>query len=166
LSPEVLLAGSLGALAVFFGLGVLRDFVQRRHERRGLSRLVRIEIVLNEPILARFYENPKLSLTDAVNGLSVDTWESARVRLADMIPDLEFVAMAHYYMYLQKLRDLSTAYHQYHSPEGEAVELLHDLKAYERVASRITLHYANKKFRIPLRTLLYKYRVKSEEERS
>lgn len=56
MSPEILLAGSIGALAVF-GLGALRDFRQSRRELRGLARLIHTEITHNRMSLGGFYRS-------------------------------------------------------------------------------------------------------------
>ncbi len=89
MDPQVLLAGSLGALAVF-GLGAFRDFIRRRRELRGLARLVHIEIMHNHLTLSTSYRQPKRVLSASLTTLREQTWESVRVRLAEMMPADDF----------------------------------------------------------------------------
>ena len=88
------------ALQVFGGLGVLGatvaymlktwgDWRQRRRERRGLLRLLLVEIEQNERQLRAFRTLPDW-ITDAPVGyLRSDAWEGARLRLAELLENEE-----------------------------------------------------------------------------
>ena len=144
LNPDVLLAGLLGALAVF-GLGVLRDAVRRRRELRGMARLVHIEILHNHMTLESFHGQPGRVLSGVISTLRMETWESVRVRLAEMMPADDFGSVTFYYMLLQELKHMPVIV------EGGSdrvalkliTNLLQEIPPQEADATKVTLAYAN-----------------------
>lgn len=140
----MLLAGSIGALAVFV-LGVLRDFVRRRRGLRGLARLVHSEIIHNHLTLDSFYSEPRHVLSPSLNAVRTETWETARVRLAEMMPADDFGSIAYYYMFLQELKHvpLIAGSHTVSDPVELIKDLLETLAEQEKDATEVALAYAN-----------------------
>ena len=112
LNPEILLAGSIGALGVFV-LTTLKDWVWarrlRRTERKGLLRLVFAELSRNESNLRALRVESIEEFAAAhlsVRALNVDTWEQARVRMAVLLGDERFRELAEYYMNVHEYNDM------------------------------------------------------------
>lgn len=143
MNTEVLLAGSLGALGVF-GLGVLRDYVWRMRELRGLTRLLWMELQHNEGTLRSCYEGPEWALTpEAINSLRMDTWEDSRVRLASMMPTNDFGSVSFYYMFLHELMRVQATQRLQNDPRENAVKILELVREQEQDAIAATLAYSN-----------------------
>lgn len=144
MSPDVLLAGSIGALSVFL-LGVVRDRVRRRRELRGMARLVHTEITRNHLALSDFYETLERVLSPVLNTVSTDTWESVRVRLAEMMPANDFGSIVYYYLFLQGIMDIPAIVRG--GTRKSALELITNqlgvLEKQEPDAMAVALAYAN-----------------------
>lgn len=106
MSPEVLLAGSIGALFVFV-LGVLRDYLRRRREREGLMTLIWTEILHNYVVLNRWKGTSTIDFLNAgeVKSFRTEIWAESRVRLAQTLPPHEFLVATVYYSTLEGTRD-------------------------------------------------------------
>ncbi len=142
LNPEVLLAGSIGALSVFV-LGAVRDLLRRRRELRGLSRLIDIEIKQNNLSLDGFYKDPSRVFADSIGTIRLETWDATRVQLAELMPTGEFGHLAFYYLFLQELKHISIARSQFHDSAGLAGDLLKQIKRQESDAAKAALKYSN-----------------------
>ena len=144
MSPDVLLAGSIGALSVFL-LGVVRDRVRRRRELRGMARLVHTEITQNSVALKGFYETPGRVLSPVLNTVSTETWESVRVRMAEMMPADDFGSVVYYYLFLQEIKNMPSIVQG--SSHTHAVKLIENqlgvLREQEPDATVVALAYAN-----------------------
>lgn len=129
LNPEVLLAGSIGALGVFV-LTVLKDSVQgwrqRKRERNGLLRLVSTEIDLHRVLVLDDYLE-----ADSANKprrlLGTDAWEQVRPRLAALLPAYRLASLAEYYINAQRFNVVMDEHTQPKNREWEAHELASSL---------------------------------------
>lgn len=137
-----MLAGSLGALFVFL-LNVLTDHVRGRRELRGIARLVDIEMRQNRLTLESLYRNPSLVLTSTISTIRLDTWEATRVHMAGMIPSRDFGSLAFYYFYLQELKHLGIARHQFSDPVALTGDLLTVIRVQDGDAAKAALKYSN-----------------------
>ena len=100
MNPKVLLAGSIGAVGVFI-LTTLRDWLRgwllRRRERKGLLRLLSIEIALHQSEFSPhqdrephdYVDDPELERSPG-RLLRISAWEQARSRIAELLPDDRF----------------------------------------------------------------------------
>jgi hypothetical protein len=169
LSPDVLLAGSIGALSVFV-LGVFRDFVRRRRELRGIARLVHTEISFNHLALGDFYRNPERVFSPVVGAVQTDTWESVRVRLAEMMPADDFGSLVFYYSFLQDIRRMPAITHG--GPVKSAIELAENqlsiISNQEQDARDVALAYTNLGVLLGWRRMrrrIYKHRRQSVSDK-
>ncbi len=86
-SAEVLLAGSVGALAVFV-LGVVREWWRNERERRGILRLLLAEIGHNAEVCRTIGETTwDLLSAPELPSMRVGTWSDCRVRAAQLLPE-------------------------------------------------------------------------------
>lgn len=137
-----LLSGFIGALIVF-GLQFLQGRLRRRRELTGLARLVHNEITHNDLTLHDLYLYPKRALTDVTVTLRLDIWESARVRLAEMMPADNFGSLAYYYLFLQELKHIQANQALHQNPIGRVKNALEQMEIQERDATEVALAYAN-----------------------
>ncbi len=103
MNPEILLAGSIGALFVFF-LGGLRDYVRRRREREGLMTLIWTELLHNYVVLRRWGETIRFINAGEVKSFRTEIWAESRVRLAQLLPPEEFSKVSIYYNTIQEIQ--------------------------------------------------------------
>lgn len=103
---QILLSGSVGAVLVF-GLGWVREIVQRRREHRGYLLLVVQEIEANGRALARYREDHGLVHLDECASVRSEVWESVRPRLAHLAHREVLGRLFHYYRTLRYLDHLS-----------------------------------------------------------
>jgi hypothetical protein len=144
MSLDVFLAGSLGALSVFL-LGVLREYLRRRRELRGIARLIDMEIRHNEMGLKSLYNQPELVLTDTINTIRLETWDATRVKIAELMPYYYFGQLAFYYLFLQELKHMAIARHAFHDPANLVEELLKQVQKQEADAAKAAWKYSNMK---------------------
>jgi hypothetical protein len=108
LNPEVLLAGSIGALGVFV-LTVLKDLVQgwwrRKRVLKGLLRLVSVEIALHRILVLEDYLQAA-ETNKPRRLLRTDAWEQARSRIAALLPAHRLASLAEYYANAQRFNVL------------------------------------------------------------
>jgi hypothetical protein len=69
-------------------------------ERIGLLRLIDAEIFLNEIILTDFHANPDDDSLTGMNALRTNYWDSANIRLAQLMPADFTKGLVHYYDYI------------------------------------------------------------------
>ena len=94
-------------------------------ERDGLRLLVDDEISHNRGILARFtWEPADLLNAEEVYGLSMDAWQDARVRLAQLADEEHFALFADYYRGLQDLSNLVLNRERRHNPKTDAQQIV------------------------------------------
>jgi hypothetical protein len=106
-SVEVLLAGALGALGVFF-LGLVKDWWLRRRELNGLLRLLGTELDYNDGTLDKIHdEMVQMAGWYPIRPLArADTWEQVRTRIAELLPsDEKLQELTDYYLRLQQVND-------------------------------------------------------------
>lgn len=142
MNPEILLAGSFGALTVFL-LGFVRDSLRQRRELRGLTRLVHTEMEFNRLTLRELYNQPERAITEMTTTLEMSTWESARMRMAAMMPADDLGSVTYYYLFVQELKRVQGSRELYPHPEGLAAHVLDALKGSEPEAIQIALQYSN-----------------------
>jgi hypothetical protein len=110
--PYGVYSGALGIIGVVVGvvlahvLSRLREKGRREGERDALLRLLSIEIAHNSSFLNFWlYTGPAIAISDELDALTIDTWKSERVRLAQFIPtelpQEDFDFLADYYRRLQ-----------------------------------------------------------------
>ena len=106
MNPEILLAGSIGAVLVF-GLGAVRDLVRRRHERKGLMILISTEILNNNVVLQKWKDKPTLEflMFGEIKSFRTEIWVSSRVRLAQILSPDDFAPVSVYYTTHQGIQD-------------------------------------------------------------
>ena len=108
MSAEVLLAGSVGALAVFV-LGVVREWWRNERERRGILRLLLVEIGHNAEVCRTIGETTwDLLSAPELTSMRVGTWSDCRVRAAQLLPEYLTQGLNDYYDSLQNLLTLLT----------------------------------------------------------
>ncbi len=125
MNPEVLLAGSIGALGVFV-LTVLKDWFQgwrrRKRELKGLLRLVSVEIALHRTLVLDDYLQ-----ADSVNKphrlLRMDAWGQTRPRIAALLPAHRLASLAEYYANAQRFNVLMDEHTPLKGRAWEAQEL-------------------------------------------
>ena len=112
MSLDVLLAGALGALLVFF-LGVLREWWREEQERRGLLILLLAELEHNAEVIRTIYDrmNPGQAMEDLIAhphfaNQKAKTWEGVQERAAALLPDDLMAALQEYYAPLEALLTL------------------------------------------------------------
>jgi hypothetical protein len=137
-----LLSGLIGALGVFL-LGIIREMRRKRRVLRGLARLVHTELTRNNLTLKLLYGQPTRALTDLTAGLNMDTWESARVQMAEVMPADDLGSIAYYYLYLQELKQIQATQSDLNNPSGQAANALEVLAEQERDALAVLVAYAN-----------------------
>lgn len=137
-----LLSGIIGALIVFL-LGATREMRRQRRVLRGLARLVHTELTRNNLTLKLFYEQPARALTESTAALNLDTWESARVPLAEMMPADDLGSIAYYYLFLQELKQIQATQREFNNPPRQAANALEVLAEQERDALAVSVAYAN-----------------------
>lgn len=107
-SMEILLAGSVGALIVFF-LGMAREWWRNRRERRGLLRLLLAEIDHNvEVVEAVGQTKPALISSPDLPSMKMEAWRGTRVRVAQLLPEDLLTDLQAYYSPLETLLTLLT----------------------------------------------------------
>jgi len=91
-SAEVLLAGSVGALAVFV-LGIVREWWRNERDRRGLLLLLLAELEHNTAVIQTVSERvgPDRPIEDLIGNinlasLKMHTWSKMRGRAAALLP--------------------------------------------------------------------------------
>jgi hypothetical protein len=111
-SAEVLLAGSVGALAVFV-LGIVREWWRIERERRGLLVLLLAEMEHNTEVIQTVSERvgpdrPIEDLTGNTNfaTLKVRTWSKVQGRAAALLSGDLMAALDEYYSPLETLLSL------------------------------------------------------------
>jgi hypothetical protein len=111
-SIDVLLAGALGAVLVFF-LGVLREWWREEQERRGLLILLLAELEHNAEVIRTIYDrmDPGQAMEDLIAhphfaNQKAKTWESVQERAAALLPDDLMAALQEYYAPLETLLTL------------------------------------------------------------
>jgi hypothetical protein len=111
-SLDVLLAGVLGALLVFF-LGVLREWWREEQERRGLLILLLADLEHNAEVIRTIYD--RMDPGQAMEELTAHphfaiqkakTWEGVQERAAALLPDDLMEALQEYYAPLEALLTL------------------------------------------------------------
>jgi hypothetical protein len=111
MSPEVLLAGAAGALAVFF-LNLWIRTSERNRESRAIARLLLAELdhnfELTEAIITR--SEPLNSLE--LDLLSAEAWRDTRGRATQLLPAEESDALINYYARLHKLMSFVAGRHR------------------------------------------------------
>ncbi len=108
MSAEVLLAGSVGALAVFV-LGVVREWWRNERERRGILRLLLAEIGHTAEVCRTIGETTwDLLSAPELTSMRVGTWSDCRVRAAQLLPEYLTQGLNDYYDSLQNLLTLLT----------------------------------------------------------
>lgn len=97
----VLGLGILGAL-VAYALRANADRIQRKRERKGLLRLLAVEVYHNDMALSGFEKDLQLITIQSVPGTSTKVWEDIRVRLSQLLKEEnQFADIATYYDTLQ-----------------------------------------------------------------
>ena len=141
MDPNVLLAGSIGALFVFF-LGVFREFRRRRQELRGIARLIHSEIKLNHLPLQTFYDDPERVFSPLLASIRTETWEDVNVRLAAMMPADDFGDIVYFYMYMHDLKHMPAGTHGHpaHLAVKHAKKSLSIISEQERDATAVARH--------------------------
>jgi len=111
-NAEVLLAGSVGALAVFV-LGIVREWWRNERERRGLLVLLLAEMEHNAEVIQTVSERvgvdrPIEDLIGKINfaTLKVRTWSKVQGRAAALLPGDLMAALDEYYSPLETLLTL------------------------------------------------------------
>lgn len=149
-----------------FALGFIRDLLRRRRELRGLARLVHTEMEFNRLTLMEIYEYPQLGMSKLTATIEMRTWESVRVRIAEMMPTDDLGSITYYYLFVQELRRVQTVTDLYPDPKTLATNILTILREQETDAIQVTLQYANMQGLLGLyrtRRRLSKYRKKKKE---
>jgi hypothetical protein len=106
---SVLGFGTLLGVGVKYGLDQLNEKRRRREERDALLRLISIEVAHNTSKLLFLLIHDPLDLVseEEIDGLKMDTWESARISLAQFVASelsqADFDFIAGYYLRLQHL---------------------------------------------------------------
>jgi hypothetical protein len=94
---DVLLrAGLIGAL-IAWARGAWTAWRRRKAERRGLLRLIDIEIERNEGVMSEWGTSITDLQTVIPDPLDTDTWEQTRVALTQVLDEGEFKMMVGYY---------------------------------------------------------------------
>ena len=94
------LGALVGALAGATATHLLAEGRRQRQENRekaGLLRLVLIELRMNELVLSEVRDDPSLVLEGRREMPSQKSWESVRVRLAQLLPKEDYEEIAYYY---------------------------------------------------------------------
>jgi hypothetical protein len=111
-SLDVLLAGVLGALLVFF-LGVLREWWREEQERRGLLILLLADLEHNAEVIRTIYDRmdpgqamEELTAHPHFANQKAKTWEGVQERAAALLPDDLMEALQEYYAPLEALLTL------------------------------------------------------------
>jgi len=108
-----------------------------------MARLVDIEMRQNRLNLESLYRDPNLILTSTVSTIRLDTWETVRVQMAEMMPSQDFGSVAYYYLFLQELRVVATAQHQFSDPVALARDLLTEIRGQDASGAKVALKYSN-----------------------
>lgn len=136
----VLLAGSFGALFVFF-LQWLQELMRRRREREGLMVLIDMEILKNKGTMHEgSHEPPTLMEPAEIQELETDVWESVRVRLADLLSLHELTQLTDYYKVLNGIKSDARNLLRL-DPLSRAPVRLEDLDDVTNAAIETTYHY-------------------------
>lgn len=104
-----------------------RDEENKRldEERKGLLRLINVEIEHNKYILGRFtWERDDILHREEVSSLSLDAWRDARVRLAQLVSEARFTLMADYYLDLQLITTIALNADRRADPAQDALRLV------------------------------------------
>jgi hypothetical protein len=111
-SAEVLLAGSVGALAVFV-LGIVREWWRNERERRGLLILLLAELEHNTEVTHTVSERVGTDrpIEDVIGNtnfatLKMRTWSAVQGRAAALLPGDLMAALDEYYSPLETLLSL------------------------------------------------------------
>ena len=97
------LIGALVGAASTYLLGELTQGRREEREKRGLLRLVSIEIAHNEKQCQLLRTIPSYVFSEQIDLIKMDTWASARTRLAQLLPNEDLDLLARYYASLQEL---------------------------------------------------------------
>jgi DNA-binding Xre family transcriptional regulator len=93
-------AALLGAVGTHL-LARRREVAAEEREKAGLLRLVVIEVELNATGLQEIVEDPDL-IQGSVEPLASNSWEAARVRLAQLLPREDYEVVADHYFQQQR----------------------------------------------------------------
>jgi hypothetical protein len=105
MNPEVLIAGSVGALLVFL-LGAWRERRRDEKARRGLLQLLLGEIEHNVEVLRLIEETePRgvagMRVTPEISAFQTEIWQETRTRAAQLAPSGLFRDLYRYYSSLE-----------------------------------------------------------------
>ena len=105
MNPEVLVAGSVGALLVFL-LGAWREWRREEKARRGLLQLLLGEIEHNMEVLQLIQETEPRAVagtraTPEITAFRTEIWQETRIRIAQLAPSELFSDLYRYYSSLE-----------------------------------------------------------------